>query len=310
MPRRTRSLSAPAALAASVLGAAVSITVAGCGSDQPVHHHKVVLQASSTYGATMSVNYFSLGAPSGTLSTTQSHWSVTLDDTSDQPFYTLTVDSGANPVTNYNDHKLSAGNGIGQGTVVCRVTIDGKVVAEQTNTYPRIVAARCVGGSAKPSTETSGGADIVPGRTLAEVIAKFPAPLRAALPDSNCKAEDMSSGSANVHCTLALTDPSLAGITLVDNVIDSFVVFAAVNGGTAAHGLDEMKSHAKPGDEVIFNPGKTIGVTISAESAGHYAFEYDNTETGLTVHIFSGVFATASAARQFLARVGLDPTKG
>ncbi|MEU1206667.1 hypothetical protein [Nocardia sp. NPDC005825] len=258
----------------------------------------------------MRINYFSTGGPSGTLSTNQSHWSVTLDDTSDRPSYSLTVDSGANPVDNYNDHKVSAGNGIGEGTVVCRVSIDGEVVAEKTYTYPRIVPAMCVGGSTKSATDPSGSADIAPGRTLAEVTAKFPAPLHTALPDAKCEAKDMSNGSADVHCTLELTDPTLAGIALVDNVHDWFSVFTTINGQTAAHGLDQMKNHTKPGDDVVLNPAETIGVTISAQSPGHYAFVYDNTENGLTVDVSSGVFATASAVRQFLARVGLDPAKG
>ncbi|MEV6805676.1 hypothetical protein [Streptomyces sp. NPDC051132] len=132
----------------------------GTGSKEAAERHTVVLEATSDYGRPMAINYF--GTTTGPQGITmigkkgegdlsaESPWKVTLTVQGKDPWVHLSAngtgclgratggdscETGAIP--RREDIK-------GTGTTTCRITIDGKVVAERSYTYPTIVPVTCL----------------------------------------------------------------------------------------------------------------------------------------------------------------------
>ncbi|MGW3459609.1 hypothetical protein ACWDE9_08390 [Streptomyces olivaceoviridis] len=169
--RRRRQLPGlPGRIALIVLSGALALTA--CGSDkngdksgsaknkESVEHHTVVLEATSDYGRPIAINYFgTTTGPQGITTigkkgegdlSAESPWKVTLTVEGKDPWVHLSAngtgclgratggdscETGAIP-----DRKDIAGT----GTTTCRITIDGKVVAERSYTYPTIVPVTCL----------------------------------------------------------------------------------------------------------------------------------------------------------------------
>ncbi|MBZ4015402.1 hypothetical protein CCS38_06515 [Streptomyces purpurogeneiscleroticus] len=145
------------------------LTLAACGGDSgegkakaPGERHTVVLEATSDYGRPMEINYFGYANGSKGIKTlgdkdkgklsAESPWKVTLTVEGKKPWVHLmangsgcigraiggdSCETGAIP-----DRKDIKGT----GTTTCRITIDGKVVAERSYTYPTIIPVTCIAG--------------------------------------------------------------------------------------------------------------------------------------------------------------------
>lgn len=153
-----------------LLSGALALTACGGGNDgvdkgpaaldkKPGEHHTVVLEVTSDYGRPVAINYFGhvtgpdgmkvLGQKDGELSA-QSPWKTTLSVEGKNPWVSLmangtgcigratggdSCETGAIP-----DRKDFEGT----GTTTCRITVDGKVVAEQSYTWPTIIPVTCL----------------------------------------------------------------------------------------------------------------------------------------------------------------------
>ncbi|MEU1705374.1 hypothetical protein ABZ478_08215 [Streptomyces sp. NPDC005706] len=149
-----------------VLGGALALTA--CGGDKgdsaedtkPAERHTVVLEATSDYGRPMVINYFGTasgpkgmttigGKGKGDLSAA-SPWKVTLTVNGKDPWVHLSA-NGTGCVGRATGGDSCETGAIpdradiaGKGTTTCRITIDGKVVAERSYTYPTIVPVTCL----------------------------------------------------------------------------------------------------------------------------------------------------------------------
>ncbi|MFJ8387819.1 hypothetical protein ACIQ9Q_25565 [Streptomyces sp. NPDC094438] len=153
-------------MAAVVLGGALVLTA--CGSDkggsaknkEPAEHHTVVLEATSDYGRPIAINYFGMATgPQGMATigkqgqgdlSVESPWKVTLTVDGKDPWIHLSANGtgcigraigGDSCETGSIPNRADIA---GTGTTTCRITIDGKVVATQSYTYPTIIPVTCL----------------------------------------------------------------------------------------------------------------------------------------------------------------------
>jgi hypothetical protein len=153
-----------------LLSGALALTACGEGDDgadmgatapnmKPGERHTVVLEVTSDYGRPVAINYFGhitgpdgmkvLGHKDGELSA-QSPWKTTLTVEGKNLWVSLmangtgclgratggdSCETGAIP----NREDLE-----GTGTTTCRVTVDRKVVVEQSYTWPTIIPVTCL----------------------------------------------------------------------------------------------------------------------------------------------------------------------
>ncbi|MFE0474841.1 hypothetical protein ACFW2V_24850 [Streptomyces sp. NPDC058947] len=161
-------------IAVLLLSGALALTACGGGDDdtegggkgrgatpgkEPGERHTVVLEVTSDYGRPVAINYFGhangpdgmkvLGEKDGELSA-EPPWKTTLTVHGKDVWVSLmangtgclgratggdSCETGAIP--NRQDIE-------GTGTTTCRITIDGKVVAKQSYTWPTIIPVTCL----------------------------------------------------------------------------------------------------------------------------------------------------------------------
>lgn len=167
----TPTMSRRRRIAVLLLSAALALTACGGGGDKgadkgtsapdkkPGERHTVVLEVTSDYGRPVAINYFGhfagadgpqvLGEKDGKLSA-RSPWKTTLTVDGKDLWFSLmangtgclgratggdSCETGAIP--NREDFE-------GTGTTTCRITIDGKTVAEKSYTWPTIIPVTCL----------------------------------------------------------------------------------------------------------------------------------------------------------------------
>ncbi|MFE4612159.1 hypothetical protein ACFRK5_28015 [Streptomyces niveus] len=162
-------------IAVLLLSAALTLTACGGGDEdgegsdrgggatapgkEPGERHAVVLEVTSDYGRPVSINYFGhangpdgtkvLGEKDGELSA-ESPWKTTLTVEGKDVWVSLTANGTGclGRATGGDSCETGAIPGRedieGTGTTTCRITVDGKVVAEQSYTWPTIIPVMCL----------------------------------------------------------------------------------------------------------------------------------------------------------------------
>jgi hypothetical protein len=162
--RRLGAVAGPVTVA--VLTGALALT--SCGGDKsadakdkkPTEHHTVVLEATSDYGRPIAINYFGTAfGPKGMTTigekgkgdlSAASPWKVTLTVNGKDPWIHLSANGTGciGRATGGDSCETGAipdeADIAGKGTTTCRITIDGKVVAEESYTYPTIIPVTCL----------------------------------------------------------------------------------------------------------------------------------------------------------------------
>ncbi|MEU2731115.1 hypothetical protein ABZ682_23775 [Streptomyces griseoviridis] len=163
--RRSGTVAAP--VTAAVLAGTLALTScgsgdksAGTGDKKPTEHHTVVLEATSDYGRPIAINYFGTATgPKGMTTigekgkgdlSAASPWKVTLTVNGKDPWIHLSA-NGTGCIGRATGGDSCATGTIpdaadieGKGITTCRITIDGKVVAEESYTYPVIIPVTCL----------------------------------------------------------------------------------------------------------------------------------------------------------------------
>lgn len=125
-----------------------------------VEHHTVVLEATSDYGRPIAINYFgtALGSKGMTMLgkegdgdlSADSPWKVTLTVDGDVPWVSLMANGSGCIGRAIGGDSCEVGaipnreDIAGTGITTCRITIDGKVVVEESYTYPTIIPVTCL----------------------------------------------------------------------------------------------------------------------------------------------------------------------
>ncbi|MFF3150171.1 hypothetical protein ACFVRU_52850, partial [Streptomyces sp. NPDC057927] len=145
---------------------ALALTACGSGKNGStktkvaVERHTVVLEATSDYGRPIAINYFGTATgPQGITAigdkgkgdlSAESPWKVTLTVAGKDPWISLMA-NGTGCIGRATGGDSCATGSIpnrediaGTGTTTCRITIDGKVVAKQSYTYPTIIPVTCL----------------------------------------------------------------------------------------------------------------------------------------------------------------------
>ncbi|MFI9625865.1 hypothetical protein [Streptomyces sp. NPDC052042] len=162
-------------IAVLLLSGALALTACGGGDEdgeggqkgrgatapsmEPGERHTVVLEVTSDYGRPVAINYFGhtngpdgmkvLGEKGGELSA-ESPWKTTLTVDGKDVWVSLMANGTgclgrATGGDSCETGAIPSREDIeGTGTTTCRITIDGKVVAEKSYTWPTIIPVTCL----------------------------------------------------------------------------------------------------------------------------------------------------------------------